>query len=395
MVLAVRIYSLAKELKFDSKELVDICAKAGITGKGSALASLADDEVARLRDFLATRNRPTERPNLERPLERPQERPAERHIKDLVPPKPKLAPKPAPLAPVAQPSAPPADITPVIPTAPESVEPAPVPAETIVAQASVAVEEPAAFRREDYIGPGGSSKRPPLLEARERARGGEGRKRPDGERKAPVQRSTAVKLAPLPTIRQPSTSQPKEPAPQKPDLRLPIDAIRAGRSGATPLSEHLRKHEEKRKADRTPGRPAPRGGDVAAIAPAEGRTDRKHKGKAPAVAGKDEEFTSALGGREARQLKRKSVAAQTRKVVMPGEEDEPVVARRRAPRQIKRMGTNTAAPRKTKAVLQLPATVRTFSEAVGVPASQVLGKMLSLGHGRRIEHHGRHRGRNH
>jgi translation initiation factor IF-2 len=238
--------------------------------------------------------------------------------------------------------------------------------------------EPTTHRREDYIGPSGVSKRPPLLEARERARDArEGRKRPEGERKPPVQRSPSIKLAPLPTVKQPPPSQSKEPAPQKPDLKLPLDAIRAGRSGATPLSEHIRKHDEKRKADRGKGHRAP--GDVAALAPAEpARGDRKHKPKAPAAPG-DEEFSSALGGREARQLKRKSVAAQTRKD--RGDDEEPAVAPRRAPRQIKRMGTNTAAPRKTKAVLQLPATVRSFSEAVGVPASQVLGKLLALGMG--------------
>jgi len=32
--LAARIYALAKELKLDSKVLVDLCAKAGVTGKG-------------------------------------------------------------------------------------------------------------------------------------------------------------------------------------------------------------------------------------------------------------------------------------------------------------------------------------------------------------------------
>ena len=52
--MATRIYALAKELKVDSKELVDVCAKAGITGKGSALASLSDEEVDKLRNFLAT-----------------------------------------------------------------------------------------------------------------------------------------------------------------------------------------------------------------------------------------------------------------------------------------------------------------------------------------------------
>ena len=33
----IRIYALAKDLKIDSKELVEFCNKAGIPGKGSAL----------------------------------------------------------------------------------------------------------------------------------------------------------------------------------------------------------------------------------------------------------------------------------------------------------------------------------------------------------------------
>src|SRR5262245_21329925 len=48
----VRIYSLAKDLKIDSKDLVDLCTKAGIPGKGSALASLEDHEVTKLRTFM-------------------------------------------------------------------------------------------------------------------------------------------------------------------------------------------------------------------------------------------------------------------------------------------------------------------------------------------------------
>ena len=47
-----RIYALAKDLKLDSKDLVDICTKAGIPGKGSALASLEDDEVVKLKAYL-------------------------------------------------------------------------------------------------------------------------------------------------------------------------------------------------------------------------------------------------------------------------------------------------------------------------------------------------------
>jgi translation initiation factor IF-2 len=50
--LAVRIYALAKELKLDSKELVDICTKAGVPGKGSALASLTEEEAEKVKQFL-------------------------------------------------------------------------------------------------------------------------------------------------------------------------------------------------------------------------------------------------------------------------------------------------------------------------------------------------------
>ena len=48
----IRIYALAKELKIDSKVLVDFCTKAGIQGKGSALASLEDDEVVKLKAYM-------------------------------------------------------------------------------------------------------------------------------------------------------------------------------------------------------------------------------------------------------------------------------------------------------------------------------------------------------
>ena len=59
----IRIYALAKQLKLDSKELVDICTKAGVTGKGSALASLTDEETARVMAYHHRRQgRPARRP---------------------------------------------------------------------------------------------------------------------------------------------------------------------------------------------------------------------------------------------------------------------------------------------------------------------------------------------
>ena len=59
--MAVRIYTLAKELKIDSKELVDLCTRAGIQDKGSALASMTDEEVAKLKEFIAGRSKPADK----------------------------------------------------------------------------------------------------------------------------------------------------------------------------------------------------------------------------------------------------------------------------------------------------------------------------------------------
>ena len=113
--MAVRIYTLAKELKIDSKELVELCTRAGIQDKGSALASMSDEEVAKLREFIANRGKPAERPATGAPAVGAPQRP----------PLPRPATGP---------------VTPAVPAA--SRGPAPV-------------------RREDYIAPTGAPSRSP------------------------------------------------------------------------------------------------------------------------------------------------------------------------------------------------------------------------------------------
>ena len=176
--LAVRIYSLAKELKLDSKVLVDLCTKAGVTGKGSALASLTDEEEAKVKAFLAGGAA----------------RSAPREPAAPVPPKP-VAPV------VAAPSAP----------------------------------EPPTFRREDYLAPTGAMSKPPLLAPKSDRPTEIVAKRPAAEpsSRPPVTRSTApaIRVAPMPTSQQPLTpAAPAEPEPQKPDIKLPADAIRASKA---------------------------------------------------------------------------------------------------------------------------------------------------------------------
>jgi translation initiation factor IF-2 len=79
---AVRIYSLAKDLGIDSKELVDLCARIGIQGKGSALASLENDEIAKIKNHLAEKSAPAPEAAKESP--KPQREPVkDAPIRDL------------------------------------------------------------------------------------------------------------------------------------------------------------------------------------------------------------------------------------------------------------------------------------------------------------------------
>jgi translation initiation factor IF-2 len=241
------------------------------------------------------------------------------------------------------------------------------------------------MRREDYIAPGGVAGKPPLspkpdqdkppLEVRRKPTDGESPKLP--AKVPPARSGPAIKLAPLPPVQQPpSAPASSEPPPQKPDIKLPMDAIRASKSGSKPLQEHLRKHEEKRKAEQ-----AKKGGQrppAAAKPPpaplgAPGR-DRQRRGGRPVPAEEGGgEARAPLVGREHRQLARKKQSSGGRR---RGDDDDSGGRRDRS--RIRRTGANTAAPRKGNAVVQLPCTVRSFSEAIGLSAAKVLGKLLAL-----------------
>lgn len=410
----IRIYALAKELKIDNKILVDICTKAGITGKGSALASLTDEEVAKLKAFMDAskggKGSPAAHPSrgdgastgvlrredyiapagarggkipvLPSKLDKPpllKKRPAEHpeSAAEIAPSETVESPTPvveeskveeivASEQPSASPSAP---VTP-----PAGISPPELKKQE---ESPLSVEPKRPDIPRPPAGPAIPSRPPELTKLREERR--EEKKPRDRERRD-RDRGPSIKLAPLPppskTAAKPKA---KEPAPQKPDIRLPKDAIRAGKAGGKPLSEHLRKAEEKRKA--TPGR-GPKGGGPRElpIPPVEvpGGKERKKVTKDD-VLDKEEDGLVAMGGREQRQLKRKKSATVKRR--HGGEEEESsatsVIARKKL--RIKRTGANTAAPRKDSVVVQLPCTVRTFSEALGVPARTILAKLLEMG----------------
>ena len=317
--MAVRIYTLAKELKIDSKELVDICTRAGIQDKGSALASMTDEEVAKLKEFIAAKSRPPERPAA---------------------------------APV-RPAAPPAPVKPAA---------------------------PATLRREDYIAPAGVAQSKPPEVAPPKPVAAEAKPRPTvrpgGDGPKPVPRP-AFKLAPVPAAgRAPITprSASQEPAAQKPDVKLPLDAIRSAKAGgAKPLADHMRKHEQQRAADatrqRTSGLLRGSAGTPTAVPPPMAPGVRPRRTPSKGGDGKDD----ALGGREQRQLGRKRLSDGR------GIGDDEFSSRRRRGARPRKSGASTAAPRKTNASIQVPCNVRAFSEAIGLSASDVLKKLLSFG----------------
>ncbi|MGI9429503.1 MAG: translation initiation factor IF-2, partial [Bythopirellula sp.] len=356
--MAVRIYALAKELKVDSIELVDICAKAGIKGKGSALASLSDDEVAKLKGFLANPTGQDSGPKSKGPaaptaLERPREPAKSGKMPVISAPKAK-----SPLADIRRPKTKSAEEPPVEPAPAEAADGAVAESDSTEDTSRPPGPLAGVMRREEYIGPGHASGKPPTL----------GDSKPGGSRGGkstgtPARGRPAVKLAPIPAVDQPDTPAAKtDDAPiQKPDMKLPADALKAGKSGAKPLAAHLRRHEESLE---TAKRKGAKPGDSEEREESEsGKRGRRGRAK-PA----DGEGGPMLGGREQRQLSRQ------RQTQRQGDHRP-----RRSFRRTRKSGISTAAPRKGKVELQLPCTVREFSEAAGVPANQILRFLMEEG----------------
>ena len=330
----MRIYSLAKQLNIDNQSLIAVCKKAGVTVKGSALASLSEDEVAQVKAFLSggkgarSASRATATASTAAPPAGPMRR------EDYIAPA-GTGPKKVP----------------VLKKKPESLPPA--------------KDKPPKPEEEGT----------PLAEGIERP----GKKEDGKKTEKPGRAGPAIKLAPMPKAQQPTAKpKPQEPAPQKPDIKLPADAIRASKAGSKPLSEHLRKQEQRRKvaAKKTSPRVPSKPGEAAGTrTPSPTAKERGRRGGRAGVKAEDD-VSPTLGGREQRQLKRKRTASARKR--RTGDEDEAQAPSR--PRRLRRTGSvSTAAPRKSSVVVQLPCTVRTFSEALGLPARAVLSKLLELG----------------
>lgn len=429
-----RIYALAKELTMDSKDLVDLCTKLGILNKGSALASLDDAEVERINQHLTqaeakapssepaqkpkplTPQRPSDLPlsarigadtgkvrvldaptrsgsQVESPDSEeaaPEEVAAEAVAEPVASPSPEAepvaeqapaetakAPTEAPTQPAAPPpaqAAPPADTKPAAPAA--ATPPAPAVAKTKATPPPPAPAPEAPQR--SYRGPlAGSGGRIRSLDAR-----GSGDK-PSSQRKPAQRREPVINLAKLPKGAKPHVPPPKsnEPAPQRPEIRFTKDDISGQKQGMkAPLAELEEKQATRDSTSRGTGSKS-RGsatgvgnqGATTGKGGLSGFNADRAKGKGRKEDDDDSPRKRASGVAAARTERKRRGRG-------PNDRDDDRRPHRGS--RFQRKGTtNTAAPRKENVALELPCTVRSFSEAAGVPAGRVLGTLMQMGHG--------------
>ncbi len=297
----IRIYALAKELNIENKELVDICTKAGISGKGSALASLSDDEVSKVKEFISGAGKA-----------------------------------------------------------------AAVGLRSASTSTRVAAPMPT---RSDVVAPRGTSKIK-VLEKKPKKTADAVKKEESEAPKAPPKKDKeqVIRLAEMPEVKQPAEkAKSDEPRIQKPDIALPKDAIAGARKGKTaPLAEFTQAHKKAKEQESRVGEPA---GET----PLSGRAASKSR-RRPKIDDDDDKPPSRMGNlREERTKRRKS---RTQRSVEG--DDEPIQRDRRRLQRQRGQRKSTAAPRKERVTLTLPCTVRSFSEATGIPAVQVCFSLANL-----------------
>ena len=259
-------------------------------------------------------------------------------------------------------------------------------------------QPPIGFTRQDYMPPGGATGRIRILENRGGKKPGEpadAGKTPPLKRREPV-----INLAKLPEVKQPTPAQrASEPPAQKPEMRLPKEAIRGAKAGARPPLEHLTQKPDARKpkpagGERGPGsgggpgagagaggrgqQPAPAAAGETPLGKAMGGRSRKQRDGGPETVEAEKELAGMASSRADRQKARKLKPVD--KAASPGDEDDDSLARRRARRLTRRsVGVSTAAPRKDKIEVEAPCSVREFSEATGVGSGQILKVLMTMG----------------
>ena len=200
----------------------------------------------------------------------------------------------------------------------------------------------------------------------DRTAGGDSPKRSEGTTPKRREPRINVKMASLPDA--PAPAAPKSGSSekaQKPDIKLSKDVIVGHKQGVkAPLEQLAKEDSDKKRGGRGgsglsgfTGEKGKRGGRGADV-------DEEEKPRRKGLAG----MASARAERTRGNKRRPQLDA----AISGGREN---YARRRT---LTRRGTNTAAPRKDAVVLELPCSIRSFSEAAGIPAAQVLRVLMGM-----------------
>ncbi len=438
--MAVRIYTLAKDLQVDSKDLVDLCKKAGITGKGSALASLTDEEAQKVTDYVrnmssgggaATRPAAPAAPVREAA-------PILGAVREAIPagsPKRSISrPAPARTGREAQePAKSPVETTQVAEVA--SVEP-PRPAAPVAPRPEAAAHRDAGPGRDaspsrestrEPAGPTDSGREATAGAVRERSesplsrstgsRLGSGPLRDRGasagsESLAPIRRESAGPGAAAGKIRvlgraaKPTDGKRDEDASGRPKRREPVvnlaampDAPAPPQSKSAPSQAPAQKPDIRLSKDVIAGHKQGVKAPLEQIVQDDDKKKRasrvgsgglsgfagdkakagSRKGPATAETPDEEEGRRGLAGMASARADR-TVGAKPGRRLSKREEIDQALGRTESRRRktIVRKGTNTAAPRKEKVQLELPCTIRNFCEATGVPVAQVLKVLMGM-----------------
>ncbi|WP_437229835.1 translation initiation factor IF-2 [Planctomicrobium sp. SH661] len=392
----IRIFALAKELGFDSKDLIQHCNDAGLDVKSSPLASITPAERDVLMQHLkALKSKPSAgvsaTPSMEIAREEPRREFQGREIRDLSasaqmkmrrpPPRkdlpasepeiaaPEPEPAPAPVVVEAAPEAPAPEPAPVVEVlaAPEPVAPVEVPevvseaaptvtpepeVEKVEPESAPAPDRPAPITRSDYVSPTRAASPIREMKPHGSVRITEDRPLRTQVDTPPIRRDKkrgpALPALATPTFKPTVAKKTEEPI-HKPDLALTGDVLKKNK-----LADILKKNRDE-SVRRTPG-----------IEEEEKATPAKGRGAA----------ARGLGLEEAREARRRRRA----KTKGGADEDEGVILKT-VKRQ--RRGSSTV-ERKTSAVITTPISVRSLSEELGRPARDLLtilfaqGKMVTI-----------------
>ncbi len=373
----VRIYVLARELNLESKDLIDMCQEAGLDVKNQ-LSSIDADQRDLIEQMLkqkrsgagATPATPRPVPSVARPTQLLKPIPVLHTPKPLAPSSPVLTPAttPIPASKVERPAvkevappAPPAaaadastSISPAATPPPATIPPRLPPDMTSKIRNLDAIRRPSSTTGPviDKGKPGAEKK----ADKPDRPKAGAPRILPPPQRK---------KLA-IPIPGKTEEKKPDQPATQKPLMKLSPEMLQGG---GLNVKDVLKKIEEKVRSEQDGGR----GMKIPAVAPgaAEDEEEDEEKRRPGAVKGREERHKK----RNLRAKTRPDDVVDLRRIELD-EEETSHQRQQRLHRLRHQQRPSAQAKKSTKILVEPPFTIRSLSEAMGVPAQNILRKLL-------------------